>query len=89
MKKNTKFLVSIVVLLALTLAACGGAASDGGEAGGISGEPEFMELIVDAILTRDYFIVQAFVLISATAFVLINLLVDLSYVVIDPRIRVR
>lgn len=50
--------------------------------------PGIGKLIVDAILTRDYFIVQAFVLISATAFVLINLLVDLSYVVIDPRIRI-
>lgn len=50
--------------------------------------PGVGKLIVDAILTRDYFIVQGFVLVSATAFVLINLLVDLSYAVIDPRIRI-
>lgn len=50
--------------------------------------PGIGKLIVDAILARDYFIVQAFVLISATSFVLINLIVDLSYSIIDPRIRV-
>jgi peptide/nickel transport system permease protein len=44
-------------------------------------------LAVEAILNRDFPIVQGFVLISATAYVLINLLVDVSYAAIDPRIR--
>lgn len=40
-----------------------------------------------AILQRDYPIVQAGVLVAAVVFVLINLVVDLSYTLLDPRIR--
>jgi peptide/nickel transport system permease protein len=40
-----------------------------------------------AILSRDYPIVQATVLISATIYVFFNLLVDISYAYLDPRIR--
>ncbi len=40
-----------------------------------------------AILSRDYPIVQATVLISATIYVFVNLLVDISYAYLDPRIR--
>lgn len=43
--------------------------------------------IYDGILARDYPVVQAGVLFIAIAFVLINLLVDLSYVLIDPRVQ--
>lgn len=49
--------------------------------------PGVGKLVVDAILTRDFPVVQAFVLLAATFFVLANLLVDLSYLVLDPRIR--
>ena len=49
--------------------------------------PGVGKLIVDAILTRDFPIVQAFVLIAAALFVLANLAVDLSYRLLDPRIR--
>ncbi len=49
--------------------------------------PGVGELVVDAILTRDFPIVQAFVLLAAALFVLANLLVDLSYRLLDPRIR--
>ena len=42
---------------------------------------------IDAIVARDYQQVQGFALITALAFVVINLLVDLLYTVIDPRIR--
>lgn len=49
--------------------------------------PGVGKLVVDAILTRDFPIVQAFVVIAAMLFVLINLLVDVSYRVLDPRIR--
>jgi peptide/nickel transport system permease protein len=45
-------------------------------------------LIVDSILRQDYAVVQAFILLSAFAYVLVNLVVDLLYGVIDPRIRV-
>jgi peptide/nickel transport system permease protein len=43
--------------------------------------------IVDAIVWKDLPIVQGAVLLTATAYMLINLLVDVSYAVIDPRIR--
>ena len=44
-------------------------------------------IIFDAIQARDYSIVQGFTLIIAIAFVLINLIVDLTYAFLDPRIR--
>ncbi len=43
--------------------------------------------LVDAILQRDYPVVQGFTLVIATIYVLVNLLVDLSYAYLDPRIR--
>src|SRR2546421_8613177 len=50
--------------------------------------PGFGRLIVEAVFTRDYPGVQGVVLITASAYVLINLLVDVSYTVLNPRIRV-
>ncbi len=44
--------------------------------------------LYEAITARDYVIVQAFTLVIAIFFVTINLLVDLSYAYLDPRIRV-
>jgi peptide/nickel transport system permease protein len=49
--------------------------------------PGIGRLTVDAILRRDYPIIQGVVLIFSGAYVLINLAVDLSYVFFDPRIR--
>jgi len=49
--------------------------------------PGVGRLIVQAIQTRDFPIVQATVLIVSVAFVVVNLLVDLTYAWIDPRIR--
>jgi peptide/nickel transport system permease protein len=49
--------------------------------------PGVGRLIVDAILARDYMVVQACVLIASILFVLINLLIDILYAYIDPRIR--
>jgi peptide/nickel transport system permease protein len=43
--------------------------------------------LVSAILARDYPIVQGFTLVVALIFVLVNLIVDLSYAYLDPRIR--
>ncbi|MEV0284604.1 ABC transporter permease [Kribbella sp. NPDC050820] len=51
--------------------------------------PGFGKLTVDAVFQRDYPVIQAVVLVTATAYIVINLLVDLLYSVIDPRIRVR
>ena len=49
--------------------------------------PGIGRLTVDAILRRDYPIIQGVVLIFSGAYVLINLAVDLSYIFFDPRIR--
>jgi len=49
--------------------------------------PGLGRLIIDRILARDYPVVQGAVLLFAGVFVLINLLVDLSYAYLDPRIR--
>lgn len=49
--------------------------------------PGLGRLMVDAILARDYPVVQAGALFAATVFVLVNLAVDLCYAVLDPRIR--
>jgi peptide/nickel transport system permease protein len=44
-------------------------------------------IIADAIMAKDFPVIQGAVLLSAVIYVLINLLVDLSYSVIDPRVR--
>jgi peptide/nickel transport system permease protein len=45
--------------------------------------------LITSILSRDYTVVQAFTVIIALIFVTINLIVDLSYVFLDPRIRLQ
>ena len=49
--------------------------------------PGIGRLTVDAILRRDYPVIQGVVLIFSAAYVLVNLAVDLSYMFFDPRIR--
>jgi len=49
--------------------------------------PGLGRLIVGAILSKDFPLVQGTILFVATTYVLINLLVDLAYAVFDPRIR--
>ncbi len=49
--------------------------------------PGLGRLTVDSILRRDYPIIQAIILLFAGAYVLINLLVDIAYTFLDPRIR--
>ena len=51
--------------------------------------PGFGRLIVEAVFTRDYPLVQGVVLVTASAYVLVNLLVDASYTLLNPRIRVQ
>lgn len=50
--------------------------------------PGLGRLLIDAISFRDYPVVQAAVAVMATVFVLLNLLVDLTYGVLDPRVRI-
>jgi peptide/nickel transport system permease protein len=49
--------------------------------------PGMGSLMVEAILARDYAVLQGVVLCIAVAFCIVNLLVDLTYLVLDPRIR--
>lgn len=53
----------------------------------IFGLPGFGKMTIDAVFQRDYPVIQAVVLITATAYIVINFLVDALYSVIDPRIR--
>lgn len=49
--------------------------------------PGLGRLVVDAVLARDYPLIQAIILLTAGVYVVINLLVDLSYALTDPRVR--
>ena len=49
--------------------------------------PGLGSLTVDAVLNRDFPVIQGLVLVFSVLYVLINLLVDLSYLFLDPRIR--
>jgi len=46
-------------------------------------------MITTAVLNREYIVVQAGIMITAVLFVLVNLLVDQTYELIDPRLRKR
>jgi len=50
--------------------------------------PGFGKLIVDAVFNRDYSVVQGVVLFTATVYITLNLLADLAYFVVNPRMRV-
>jgi peptide/nickel transport system permease protein len=49
--------------------------------------PGFGKMIVDAVFNRDYPVVQGVVLVTATIYVSLNLLADILYVFINPRMR--
>ena len=49
--------------------------------------PGFGKLIVDAVFNRDYPVVQGVVLVTATVYVSLNLIADVLYVLINPRLR--
>ncbi|WP_334129359.1 ABC transporter permease [Sneathiella sp.] len=49
--------------------------------------PGLGRLVIDAVLARDYPVIQAIILLTSGVYVVINLLIDLSYALTDPRIR--
>jgi peptide/nickel transport system permease protein len=49
--------------------------------------PGFGKLVVDSVFNRDYAVVQGVVLVTASAYVLLNMLADLAFYLINPRLR--
>ena len=49
--------------------------------------PGLGRLTIDAVLRRDYPVIQGVILVFSAAYVIVNLIIDLSYTVLDPRIR--
>ncbi len=49
--------------------------------------PGLVRLTVDAVLRRDYPVIQGIILVFSATYVLVNLIIDILYVALDPRIR--
>jgi peptide/nickel transport system permease protein len=77
-------LIPIVTVIGLSLGTLLGGAVLTETVFGLSGVGR---ALYDAITARDYAIVQAFTVVIAVFFVALNLIVDLSYAYLDPRIR--
>lgn len=79
---------SLIVVVTIVGLQLGGLISGAVVTEQIFGLPGFGKLTIDAVFQRDYPVIQAVVLVTATAYIAINFLVDLLYSLIDPRIRV-
>jgi peptide/nickel transport system permease protein len=49
--------------------------------------PGFGKLIIDAVFNRDYAVVQGVVLVTATTYIVLNLIADMLYILVNPRLR--
>jgi ABC-type dipeptide/oligopeptide/nickel transport system permease component len=79
-------LLPVVTIIGLSLGALLGGAVLTETVFGLAGVGR---ILFEAITARDYPIIQAFTLVIAIGYVVINLLVDLSYTYLDPRIRLK
>lgn len=79
---------SLVVVITIVGLQLGGLISGAVVTEQIFGLPGFGKMTIDAVFQRDYPVIQAVVLVTATSYIVINFLVDLLYSFIDPRIRV-
>ena len=79
---------SLIVVVTIVGLQLGGLISGAVVTEQIFGLPGFGKMTIDAVFQRDYPVIQAVVLVTATAYIVINFLVDLLYSLIDPRIRV-
>ena len=77
-------LVPILTVVGLTFAALMGGAVVTETVFSI---PGIGQLVVQSVLRRDYPVIQGVTLIVATSYVFINLLVDVLYLVVDPRVK--
>ena len=53
----------------------------------VFGLPGVGNLVVSAVLRRDYPVIQGALLVVAAIYVLINFIVDMLYIIVDPRVR--
>ncbi|MBM0224996.1 MULTISPECIES: ABC transporter permease [Micromonospora] len=79
---------SLIVVVTIVGLQLGGLISGAVVTEQIFGLPGFGKMTIDAVFQRDYPVIQAVVLLTAMAYIVINFFVDLLYSVIDPRIRV-
>jgi peptide/nickel transport system permease protein len=49
--------------------------------------PGLGRLVLDAVLSRDFNVIQALILVFSFVYILVNLLIDISYIFVDPRIK--
>lgn len=80
--RNALFPIVSLVGVSLVLSLAGAVATEV-----VFSRPGLGRLYVNAVASRDYPLIQGCILVIATAVVVINMLVDISYGIIDPRIR--
>jgi peptide/nickel transport system permease protein len=78
---------SLIVVITIVGLQLGGLISGAVVTEQIFGLPGFGKMTIDAVFQRDYPVIQAVVLVTATAYIVINFLVDVLYSFADPRIR--
>src|SRR5262249_53856112 len=85
----TRHILRVAALPVVTILGveCGFAPGGAGIREAVSGGPGAGRLTLDAIGTRDYLIVQAMMLFFVTVFIFVNVVADVCYALLDPRIR--